>query len=396
MATASIRIPGTLEDLTAPWLTDALRSSETIGPQTEVSSLSWSLLGEGQGFLGDLARIEIEYDGPPGPATAVVKIPTAKPQNRGLGIIFSSYQNEGRFYEELASHTATRLPRCYFSGIEHEPRSAAIVSRVLAALPERVTLWLLDRLVSEAGKSDRRFILLLEDLGEARIGDQVVGATLPEARVAVEMLAEFHAAYWESPLLGRPWIVSQSDQPLVVHGIFERAYPVFANRYADLIEPPTQKVIDWVRANGPRLLKRIGAGPLTLVHGDYRMDNLFFYDGEEPPGGMIDFQAVGAGHPLTDLAYFLRPNLDRGDFAAGEDELLRLYHRALNRAGVTGYSWDEMLADYELAQLWVLHRGVILIGTLDLSHERGVHIVDQALTRTLRDTALIDPERAMA
>ena len=393
--TVPVRMPGRLDEISVEWLTDALRSSGTIPADSRVSNMSWSLLGEGEGFLGDLARIELEYEGVAGPATAVLKIPTTKPENRGLGVMFSAYENVVRFYNELAQHTKVRRPRCYFADLEAEPRSAAIATRVLKALPEQVTLWLLNRLATAAGKSDRRFIVLMEDLGDARIGDQVAGATVEEASIALELLAEFHAAFWESPLLASRWIVRQDETPLVVHGLYERAYATFEERFRDRIDEATRPVLDWVTANGPELLRRVGGGTLTLVHGDYRMDNLVFYDGAQPPIGMLDFQGVSAGHPLTDVAYFLRPNLNPDHADGTEDDLLRRYHDALIRNGVTDYGWEALQRDYELAQLWVLHRGVILIGTLDLSHERGVQIIDRAIERALRFASRIDPARAM-
>lgn len=392
------RMPGRLDEISAEWLTTVLRGRGEIPADGRVSQMSWSLLGEGEGFLGDLARIEMEYEGADGPKTAVLKIPTTKPENRGLGVMFSAYENEVRFYNEFADQTTVRIPRCYYADLEDEPASAAIAAKVLGALPERVTLWLLDRLAAAAGKSDRRFIVLMEDLGSARIGDQVAGATVEDAGLALEVLAEFHAAFWNSPDLQRPWIVRQDDTPLVVHGVYQRALPVFEERFRQQIdEGGSRPVVDWVTANGPELLRRVGGGPTqTLVHGDFRMDNLVFYDGGDPPVGMIDFQGVGAGHPLTDVAYFLRPNLNPDEADAHEEALLRRYHEALTRHGVTDYDWETLRREYELAQLWVLHRGVILIGTLDLSHERGMKIVDRAIERALRVSGQLDPERAMS
>lgn len=394
--TAPIRMPGKLDDISAEWLTSALRTTDTIQADSHVSRMSWELLGEGQGFLGDLARISLEYEGSPGPSSAVLKIPTTKPENRGLGVMFSAYENEVRFYNELAQHTKIRMPQCYFADLEDEPKSAAIAGRVLGALPERVTLLLLDRLATAAGKADRRYIVLMEDLGGTRIGDQVTGATVEEAGLALEALAEFHAAFWQNPVLSRKWIVRQDDTPLVVHGLYQRAFPVFEERFRSQIDGPTRQVIDWVTENGPALLRRVGGGVQTLVHGDYRMDNITFHDGEQPPVGMIDFQGVASGHPLTDVAYFLRPNLDPDDADATEDDLLRRYHAALVKHGVTDYSWEQLQREYDLAQLWVLHRGVILIGSLDLSHERGVQIVDRAIERALRVAHRIETSRALA
>ena len=150
-------------------------------------------------------------------------------------------------------------------------------------------------------------------------------------------------------------------------------------------------MLDAVTDRGPTLLRRVGQGPLTLVHGDFRMDNIAFFDGQ--PAGMIDFQAITVGHPLTDFAYFLRPNMDPDLANDAEDALLHRYHDGLVRHGVTSYSFEQIEREYELAQLWVLHLGVILIGTLDLSHERGVQIVDRAMERALHVAHRLEPDR---
>jgi aminoglycoside phosphotransferase (APT) family kinase protein len=139
------------------------------------------------------------------------------------------------------------------------------------------------------------------------------------------------------------------DLEQITHLTFDVGGTVFDERFRDQINAPTQAVIDWVTANGPELLRRIGGGTRMLVHGDYRMDNLTFYDGEETPVGMIDFQGVASGHPLTDVAYFLRPNLDPDAVDAAEDDLLHRYHAALLQHGVTDYPWEQLEREYDLA-----------------------------------------------
>jgi len=389
----SSRMPGWLDELTVGWLTDALRSTDTIDTQTTVSEFSWDLLGDGEGFLGDLARVRLAYDGGDGPATAVVKVPTRKPENRGFGLLIKAYENEARFYNELAADVSVRTPANYFSAIEDNTRSSAIVERVLDLLPERVTLMLLGRLAAAAGKSDRRALVMIEDLDTARIGDQVAGASLADAERALDILAEFHAMFWNSPKLSAKWLARLDDSVLVAHGLYERAWPVFEERFRDQIQGRNREVLDAITARGPDLLRRICEGPLTLLHGDFRMDNLAFFDGADPPAGMIDFQGVVVGHPVADLAYFIRPNMDPDLADASEDDLLERYHAGLVRHGVSDYPLDSLRDDYELGQLWLLHRGVTLIGTLDLSHERGVQIVDRAIERGLRVADRHRPDR---
>jgi len=307
--------------------------------------------------------------------------------------LIKAYENEARFYNDLASRVTVRTPANYFSAIEPNARASAIVERVLEVLPDRVTLMLLERLAAAAGKSDRRAIVMIEDLGDARIGDQVAGANQADAEHAIDMLSEFHALFWNSPVLSEKWLTRLDDAVLVAHGLYQRAWPVFEARFRDQIDGQTRDVLKAITERGPALLRRTCQGPLTLLHGDYRMDNLAFFDGSDPPAGMIDFQGITVGHPLTDLAYFIRPNMDPDLADAVEEDLLVRYHAGLVQHGVTDYPLETLREEYELAQLWVLHRGVTLIGTLDLSHERGVQIVDRAIERGLRVADRHHPER---
>ncbi len=386
------RMPGWLDEISAPWLTDALRSTATIDPATRVSESHWELLGDGEGFIGDLARVHLTYEGGTGPASTVVKVPTRRPENRGFGMLAGQYENEVRFYTELRDRVAVRTPVPYFAEIEANPRSSVIAERVLDILPERVTVWLLDRLAAAAGKSDRRAIVMMEDLGAARIGDQVGGASLQDAELALDMIAGFHAAFWASPELNRKWLVRQGETALITHALFERAWPVFEAKFHSQIDGEVGAVLAAIRERGPSLLRRMSQGPLTLIHGDFRMDNIAFFDGESTPVGMIDFQAVNVGHPLSDVAYYLRPNMDPDLADQVETDLLHRYHARLVEHGVTDYPLETLEAEYELAQLWLLHLGVILLGTLDLGEGRGALLVERAIERALRVAHRLDPD----
>ncbi len=56
-------------------------------------------------------------------------------------------------------------------------------------------------------------------------------------------------------------------------------------------------LIDWMPANIP------DDEATTLVHGDYRLDNLIFHPTEPRALAVIDWELSTLGHPLSDLAY---------------------------------------------------------------------------------------------
>ena len=136
-----LKIPAGPRELTAEWLTHALRQTGTI-TDAAVVSFDNNLIAEGVGLMGQLARLSLRYNVPePGaPRSLIAKFPAASEENRKIGNIFRIYEREIRFYEEIAGDVDLRTPRRYFSAMD-----------------------------VEAGE----YVLLLEDLAPARVGDQL-------------------------------------------------------------------------------------------------------------------------------------------------------------------------------------------------------------------------------
>lgn len=58
-----------------------------------------------------------------------------------------------------------------------------------------------------------------------------------------------------------------------------------------------QKLMEWLPAHIP------AGDETTLVHGDYRLDNLVFHPTEPRVIGVLDWELSTLGHPLADLSY---------------------------------------------------------------------------------------------
>lgn len=63
-----------------------------------------------------------------------------------------------------------------------------------------------------------------------------------------------------------------------------------------------ERLIEWLPAQLP---PGLDDEPGTLVHGDYRLDNLIFHPTEPRVLAVIDWELSTLGHPLADLAYHL-------------------------------------------------------------------------------------------
>ena len=78
----------------------------------------------------------------------------------------------------------------------------------------------------------------------------------------------------------------------------------------------------------PQILDDLAAMPHTLVHFDFRADNLLFdRDGSV---AVIDWQTISQGGGAADVGYFLSQNLSTaGPTRHTRLDLLRAYHDAL-------------------------------------------------------------------
>jgi aminoglycoside phosphotransferase (APT) family kinase protein len=118
--------------------------------------------------------------------------------------------------------------------------------------------------------------------------------------------------------------------------------------------PEMDRLIDWLPTRLP------AEGAPSIVHGDYRMDNLVFHKTEPRVIGVLDWELSTIGDPLADFAYHLMswrvtPQLFRGlagvDFAVlgipDEDEYVAAYCRRTGR---------DRIADLDFYMVYSLFR----------------------------------------
>ncbi len=355
MAIDISRLPANISSLDARWLTDALRSSGVLSPDSYVATVDANPLGAGAGLIGMLGRVQLHYGGAPtqAPVRLIVKFPSNVPANRAVADAFDMYGREVRFYQSLAATTSLGHPRCYYAA-------------------------------SDTATSD--FILLLEDLGDRRIGDQVLGSDLADAEVVVDAMATFHAENWNRTDDARfAWLTSHAND-LQIAGMeagFAQGWPKFVSDFSALIPSHVRRWAHRVGPNTREVLQTLCAGPQTICHADFRLENMFFSAAPAQPSfAIVDWQSVTKSSGAQDLAYFLTQSVQLDVRRRHERDLLERYLEALRVAGVRDYSAEQLLLDYRRATLYLLDYAVVIASTLDLANERGA-----AIARALSERA---------
>lgn len=386
-------IPQQADELTPEWLTSALRARGVL-QQARVCKTDCDVLGEGEGFVGQVLRLRLELDRPePGaPETLIAKFPISLATNRTLGASLGLYEREIRFYDDLAERVPLATPRCYWSAMDPHPL-AGHEERALRIF-DRIPLWLarllLRPMLKFGARDSRRYLILLEDLAPARVGDQVAGCDAARAEQALRALARLHAAFWGDDALPAHLYLPANRLRNFTQAAFLRTHRGFLReRSGDSAQASLAPLALWLERNGRRVLDHLSRPPRTLVHGDYRLDNLFFTPGEGDGGRhgvpdefaaervtAIDWQGAGQARGPIDAAYFVTGNVAPEVAGRCEGDLLAAYHAELVERGVRDYPPEACRRDYEIAKVFIAYRLMMASDDLiDLSHERGVRLM---------------------
>ncbi|BBY08971.1 DUF7064 domain-containing protein [Mycobacterium noviomagense] len=276
-------------DLTADWLTGVL--------QAPVTDFTVERIGTGQ--MSECYRIALTYagDAAHGPKAVVLKVAATDPVSRQTGLSLGLYEREARFYRDIAPRLRGPVAPCYHAAFD---------------------------------ASTKTFDVLLGDASPAVVGDEIRGATVEQARLAVTELAHLQGQLLgDTGLADMSWLNREAP---INQALISQLYAGFLDRYGEQIAAQHRLVCDrLVDGFDAYLADESGDERIHgLVHGDYRLDNLLFGEaGSDRALTVVDWQTVTWGPALTDLAYFLGCALPVADRREHYDALLRAYHKAL-------------------------------------------------------------------
>ena len=333
--------PQSLTDVTVEWMAAALGVA--------LDGIEVETIGAGHGFMGQLARVTLHSSEATAtlPSTVIVKLPTNDPGGRFIGEMMRVWEREHCFYRDVAPHLNIRVPTALVNILEPP-------------------------------------CLVLEDLAPAVPGDHVAGATLDQAERAIDLLSRLHAAWFEHPqLTSFTWMPGLDDPQILTLGdTFNMGWPMFLERFRG--ELP-ERVLRWCEqfvVGIPTWIESHYDDRSTIVHGDFRLDNMFFLD----DGGVavIDWQMSMRAPGQTDLVYFCANNLSVEMRRAHEDALITRYVAGLHAAGVPAdaVTIEGVRRGYlEGLLFYAVSFGASLL-TIDPANERGAALFDALVRRT--------------
>ena len=305
------------EDVTAEWLTDALRQSGSL-PRGEVISVR--VISESSN-TAKIGRLTLTYsDDVPSTMPAHLFLKISNPHS--ITPVVGSEQR--RCEVEFHNNIATLMPNPPVIRCHH-----AVYSE-------------------ETGASN----LIFDDVSNTHFAVQ---STLPppirQAETAIDAFSEFHAFWWDHQLLGNTH--SPQDQMSVTEDVnnIREHFPRFADFLGDRLTASQRQTYEKTLTLLPGLMERVTRGKgLTLIHGDSDSSNVLLpHDPDTDKALIIDWQLWGVSFAAEDLAHMIALFWEKEHRQEMEKHLLTRYHQGLIRHGVKNYDWTDYWNDYRLA-----------------------------------------------
>ena len=341
------------DSLTVDWLQRALDAS---GGFLSIKDIAVEDIGAGSGAIASVLRCALTYheDAPEAPKSVVIKMSSNDKKSLRIAKLLSMYKREYFCLRDLPPHIPMGLPMLLYGDFDN---------------------------------ASHRFVMVLEDLGHMERMDQLAGADAGRAMRAIRGVAELHGRFWnrlDQPPASDFLASVGGPKPWLSQLIYLGCLPPCLERFGGLFPERTRRLAE---AFGPRVvdhMRELAAGPQTLTHGDFRLENMFFGGAGADDFTVIDWQTSGLiGNGVYDVAYFMVSSVPTEVRRRIEREALEEYHGILCSMGARDFTFEDCWRHYRQNILGMLVPGVCAGGALDMSHERIRALGETMLRRTL-------------
>lgn len=257
------------------------------------------------------ARLRWSKDDEALPASAIIKLPSTSPDDDALAVRLGYYERELNFYRDLAFRVGLRAPRYFYSA-------------------------------KDAGS--RGYVLVIEDLAGLDVVEQIRGLDTPRAFAVMQSLGHMDGSWWNSDELARlEWLpLSFGAGEGLVGNLLDQGWPSWSSQAVDIVDQRQLKLAREYVESVNQIMELSPKEPFTLVHGDFRLDNMMF-DKDEPV--VFDWATVSRGGLLLDLTYFLSTSLTVESRRQHHARLIEVYRDAVAE---TAHGLDDREFDRQL------------------------------------------------
>ena len=341
-------------DISAEWMRQALAAGGT-SDVPEIATLEVEKLSDVTNALGNLyrCRITASHGGTARPGSVIVKLPSADALAFRFAKWMSLHRREHVFYRDVAAHGYVRAPAMYYAGFDAR---------------------------------SHRFVLVLEDLGYMEAIPQVVGVDAVRARHAVRAIAGLQGRFWnasDEPDLAGCGDFLNTRERRIMQTVYLLTLPAALDRFGDMFDTETRQLAEDLGFRIASHFAAVAAGPNTVVHGDFRADNLLFGSESRQDLAVIDWQGFGIGRGMYDVAFFLGTSVTSDVRRRIEHDVVDEYHDIVCRLGAADYTREDCWRSYRQNMVGVLMPMIIGCGALDITEPELVDQTREMLSRVL-------------
>lgn len=217
-------------------------------------------------------------------------------------------------------------------------------------------------------------MLVLEDVGGAEQGDCLQLLDRAGALQMAELLATYHAAWWDRAelhtadwlepvhLRTSEWLVSRRAR--------------FLDRFESRVAPSVLGLLDRIEAVQARGDERLAGAPHTVLHADLHLDNVLF-EGEQRTPVLLDWARASRGPSAIDVAELVFAMTPISEL----DPVLSAYLESLERRGVANVSAQAFRRQLGGALLRMVVRSTCGMAPWQPVLEREERIIDSVFAR---------------
>lgn len=305
-----IALPKVSEEISIEWLNHVLTESGFL-KSVSITDFAVESLGAELGYLGQLYRLKLNYSKLSDlPVTLIIKFPSTEAGARSTGNSLRAYERESLFYQHCPDKAPCRPPDHYYS---------------------------------YSNPQEDEYILIIEDLLNARFVNQMDGVNPDDAMKCIRALAELHARYWNADQRSElGWAPHFSEYGELYRPLLQSGTPLIIKNWQHLLPPILHEHMNRANEAFPLIAQHLGSLPLTLAHCDPRIENIAFI-ADEPR--FYDWQLVSKGPAAYDVMYFLMQSMDIDLRRGCQDELFKGYVSTLSENGISDYTTSQLIDD---------------------------------------------------